>query len=243
MKLIKLDAIDSTNDFLKELTVNQVVEDFTIVSANNQMKGRGQMGSEWIVESGKNLTMSILIKDLLLDINAIYNLNVAVALGVLKALEFYKIPKLSIKWPNDILADNKKIGGILIENSIKSNGEIFSIVGIGLNVNQTNFDKLPKASSLINITSSFFDKEELLYKIVECIRFNTVKVLNGDSWRLWETYNKRLFKKGVPTLFQNEKGDNFMGIIQQVLKSGKLQVLLEDNSIKTFGIKEIRMFY
>lgn len=243
MELIKLDAIGSTNDFLKELTTNQIVENFTTVSAENQTNGRGQMGSKWVVESGKNLTMSILIKDLLLEVSTVYTLNVAVALAVIVVLESYKIPKLSIKWPNDILADSKKIGGILIENSIKSDGEIFSIVGIGLNVNQINFDKFPKASSLRVITECFFEKEELLYKIVEAICFNTVKILNGYSEELWEIYNNKLFKKGIPTLFQNESGHRFMGIIQQVLKTGELEVLLEDDCIQTFGIKEIKMFY
>lgn len=243
MKLIKLDAIDSTNDYLKELAASQIVENFTIISAKNQTRGKGQMGSEWISEPGKNLTISVLIKDLLLNIEAIYSLNVAVAIGVMEALEFYKIPNLSIKWPNDILADAKKIGGILIENSIKSDGEIFSIVGIGINVNQTNFDKLPKASSLAVIKSVVIDKEKLLLKIVDCIRFNVVKVLNGHSEKLWEVYNTKLFRKGIPMPFQDRNNCQFMGIIQRVLKTGELEILLEDESLKTFGIKEIQMLY
>ena len=84
MKLIKLDAIDSTNEFLKALSNKENLENFTVVTAENQTKGKGQMGSEWSSEVGKNLIMSILIKDYLFDINQIFNLNIAVSLAVLK---------------------------------------------------------------------------------------------------------------------------------------------------------------
>ena len=243
MKLIKLDAIDSTNDFLKGLAGNQITENYTVVTAENQTKGKGQMGAKWVSEFGKNLIMSMLIKDLLLDVGQIYNLNVAVSLGVISALENFAIPKLSIKWPNDIMSDNKKVGGILIENSIKTNGEIISIVGIGLNVNQINFDELPKASSLSVIMKVDFDKEEILFKIVENIKMNAAKLMNDQSEDLWMNYNHKLFKKGVPMPFKNRKGDKFMGIIQDVNHSGRLQILLEDDSIATFGIKDIQMLY
>ncbi|MET0760125.1 MAG: biotin--[acetyl-CoA-carboxylase] ligase [Flavobacterium sp.] len=243
MKLIKLDAIDSTNDFLKSLAGSQIVENYTVVTAENQIKGKGQMGAKWVSETGKNLIMSILIKDLLLDVNQIYNLNVAVSLSVISALENFAIPKLSIKWPNDIMSDNKKIGGILIENSIKTNGEIISIVGIGLNVNQINFDELPKASSLSVIMGTNFDKEEVLFKIVENLKINVAKLLNNQSEKLWRDYNFNLFKKGIPMPFESQNGDKFMGIIQDVNDFGRLQILLEDDSIVTFGVKEIQMLY
>ena len=243
MQLIKLDAIDSTNDFLKSLSGSQIVENFTVVTAEDQTKGKGQMGAKWVSETGKNLIMSILIKDLLLDIYQIYNLNVAVSLGVISALEKFDIPNLSIKWPNDIMSASKKIGGILIENSIKTNGEIISIVGLGLNVNQINFEDLPKASSLAVITKTNFDKEAILFEIVENIKRNVSQLMNQQSDGLWMDYNSRLFKKGVPMPFEDQKGQQFMGIIQDVNRFGRLQILLEDDSIATFDIKEIVMLY
>ncbi|HLF52723.1 biotin--[acetyl-CoA-carboxylase] ligase [Flavobacterium sp.] len=243
MKLIKLDAIDSTNDFLKSLAGSQIVENFTVVTAEKQTKGKGQMGAKWVSETGKNLIMSVLIRDLLLDVNQIYNLNVAVSLSVISSLENFAIPKLSIKWPNDIMSDNKKIGGILIENSIKTNGEIISIVGIGLNINQINFDELPKASSLSVIMGKDFDKEDVLFKIIKNLKINAAKLLNNQSEKLWSDYNFNLFKKGIPMPFENQNGDKFMGIIQDVNDFGRLQIALEDDSIVTFGVKEIQMLY
>jgi BirA family transcriptional regulator, biotin operon repressor / biotin---[acetyl-CoA-carboxylase] ligase len=243
MKVIKLDAIDSTNDFLKSLASNQIVDNLTVVTAENQTKGKGQMGSKWTSEISKNLIMSVLIKDSLSDIRQIYNLNIAVSISIITALKKFKIPTLSIKWPNDILSDNKKIGGILIENSIKSSQEIVSIVGIGLNVNQTNFENLPKASSMCIIMGKEFDRNLILESLFSFLEKSIEKIKTNDIDSLWKEYNSLLFKKGKPTLFENAQEEQFMGIIDSVDLDGKLNVLLEDDTIKTFGIKEIKMLY
>lgn len=242
MPLIKLDATSSTNDFLKDLAAAQETENFTVVTAEKQTNGRGQMGAQWVSEKGKNLIMSILINDALSGITQIYNLNVAVALAVIVALEDHAIPQLGIKWPNDIMSGKKKIGGILIENTIRSNGEIVSIAGIGLNVNQTDFADLPKASSLRAIMQRDFDRDGLLAEITANIRSN-VEMLKDDSESLWNGYISKLFKKGIPMPFEDNDGNRFMGIIQNVDQSGKLELLLADDSIKSFGIKEIQMLY
>src|SRR4051812_14072234 len=115
MKLIKLDAIDSTNDFLKSLSSQDELENFTVVTAENQTKGKGQMGAKWQSESGKNLIMSVLVKDFLFDNEQVFNLSIIVATSVIEVLKTFDIPELSIKWPNDIMSYTKKIGGILIE--------------------------------------------------------------------------------------------------------------------------------
>ncbi|HJY13398.1 MAG TPA: biotin--[acetyl-CoA-carboxylase] ligase, partial [Flavobacterium sp.] len=178
MKLIKLDAIDSTNDFLKALSSRDELDNFTVVTAENQTKGKGQMGAKWESESGKNLIMSALVRDFLFDNEQVFNLSLIVSLSVIEALTSLNIPDLSIKWPNDIMSYNKKIGGILIENTIKSDGRIVSVVGLGLNVNQTNFDELPNASSLAVICKAEFDKDSLPFLIIEKMK---------QSIELWKT--------------------------------------------------------
>lgn len=242
MNIIKLSAINSTNDYLKGLTATQFVENFTIVVTENQTGGRGQMGAKWDVEPGKNLTFSVLIKDLLLGINEIFNLNAAVAVSVIEGLESFNISNLSIKWPNDILAGNKKIGGILIENSIKNNGEIFSVVGIGLNVNQKDFDGLPKASSLSIITGVEHDKDAVMAGIVGNLKRNVAAVLNKDTSLIWNKYHNKLYKIGMPMPFEKEN-QKFMGIIRGVSKCGTLEVQLADDSIASFSIKEVQLLY
>lgn len=242
MKVIKLDAIDSTNDFLKRLLLAQSVENYIVVIAKNQTKGKGQMGSTWDSEADKNLIMSMLVKDFLKDINHIFDLSIIISLSIIDSLELLEIPKLSIKWPNDIMSDTKKIGGILIENSIKSNGSISSVVGLGLNVNQTDFIFLPKASSLALVCNRSFNIDELLFLIVENIKNNIIK-WDGNSNLMREKYINLLFRKGGPMPFQNSLKQNFMGVIIGVSQIGKLQILLENDSISEFDIKEIQLLY
>jgi BirA family biotin operon repressor/biotin-[acetyl-CoA-carboxylase] ligase len=186
--------------------------------------------------------MSVLIKDFVTDINQIFDINIVVSISVMKVLQDLNIPELSIKWPNDIMSYSKKIGGILIENSIKSDGSIDSIVGLGLNVNQMNFENLPKASSLAVICNASFDKENILLKIIEKLEQN-IQNWNQKSHLLWSEYTNTLFKKGIPMPFSVVNQKNFMGIIQGVSSIGKLEILLEDDSVSEFDIKEIQMLY
>lgn len=242
MKIIKLDAIDSTNDFLKGISSLDETINYTVVTAESQTKGKGQMGQKWESEEGKNLIMSVLIKDDFFDITQLFHLNVVFALSVIEVLESFRIPELYIKWPNDIMSYSKKIGGILIENSIKSDGEVVSILGLGLNVNQTNFSELPKASSLALVSGVEFDKELILQLLVDKLK---QKIFNWkvNKQAYWEDYTQKLFKKGVPMPFSAENGIHFMGIIQGVTPFGKLEVLLEDDNVGEYDIKEIQMLY
>lgn len=246
MKLIKLDAIDSTNDFLKALASQDELDNFTVVTAENQTKGKGQMGAKWQSESGKNLIMSVLVKDFVFDNEQVFNLNIIISLSVIEVLKSLNIPDLSIKWPNDIMSYTKKIGGILIENTIKSDGRIVSVVGFGLNVNQTNFDGLPNASSLAVISGNTFDKDSFPPMVVKGVN-EKIRLWESNSDVFWKEYFNSLFRKGVPMPFKNlhpkSSGENFMGIIQGVSNIGKLQVLLEDDSVAEFDIKEIQMLY
>jgi len=243
MNIIKLDATPSTNDYLKALLSRQIVENFTVVCAENQTDGRGQMGAKWNSELGKNLTFSVLVKDLLLEVSSIFHLNIVVAVSIAEALQLLKIPNLAIKWPNDILADSKKISGILIENSIKNDGEIFSIVGIGLNVNQSVFENLPKAGSLFSVTGKVFDKEMVLHLILKKLQQNLALLRAGETVVFWNNYEQYLFKKGVPMPFEDNNGTRFMGIILGVSALGKLKVQLENDTVREFAIKEVSLLF
>ncbi|WJS92936.1 biotin--[acetyl-CoA-carboxylase] ligase [Flavobacterium johnsoniae] len=242
MKLIKLDAIDSTNDFLKALSSQDELENFTTVTAENQTKGKGQVGGVWKTEAGKNLTMSVLVKDFLFNNEEVFNLSLLVSLSVAEVLKSLNIPNICIKWPNDILSYNKKLVGILIENTLKSDGRIVSVVGIGINVNQTDFSELPTASSISVISGKPFDKEKLAVLIVEKLK-EKVQLWKTSSEKFWNDYLNLLFKKGIPTAFRDTNNQDFMGIIQGVSPIGKLQVLLENDSVAEFEIKEVKMLY
>ncbi len=242
MPLIKLDATDSTNDYLKLLSKDSDLDNYTIVMANEQTKGKGQMGSYWFSEKGKNLTMSILLKELLLKSENIFDLNIAIAVAVLTFLKNNQIPNISIKWPNDILSDSKKVAGILIENSIKADGSFNSVVGIGLNLNQTNFEGLPQASSLRCITGEIYNPEKIAILLGDVIK-ETVQILIQDPKSLWDVYHQNLYKINYPSAFEDKKGSRFMGIIKKISQEGKLVVVLEDDSTVLYEVKEIKMLY
>jgi len=243
MKIIKLNAIDSTNTFLKQLSTTETVENFTVVVAENQTNGKGQRGSEWIIESGKNLTFSVLYaKKLNLQTN-FFTLNIVTALSVLEALQQVGTSKFKIKWPNDILAGNKKIAGILIENSIKSQTELQSIIGIGINVNQENFENLPQASSLYILEQKIIDKDLLLTNVVNLLKKNLEQLNLNSEAHFWDKYHKHLFKRNVVSAFEDTSGNRFVGKIIKVTLDGKLKVQLENDMEIDFDVKEIKMLY
>jgi BirA family biotin operon repressor/biotin-[acetyl-CoA-carboxylase] ligase len=242
MIIIKLNATNSTNDYLKNLMRKQFVDNFTIVVTNNQEKGRGQRDAEWHSEAGKNLTFSVLVRDLIMNPTDLFTLNIAVALSVFETLNQLTSKKCAVKWPNDIMADNKKIAGILIENAIQQNGEIYSVIGIGLNVNQINFNSINNVTSLKLLENLDFNLDNVLNSLLENLKQN-ISLVRNKSDLLWKKYLENLFKKEIPTTFEDENQQKFMGIIKGVSSVGQLQVLLEDDSIKNYGVKEIKMLY
>jgi len=243
MRIIKLSAIGSTNTFLREIRNAEPMEDYTVVVAEHQTKGRGQMGTNWQDQDGKNLTCSV-FKDVSF-INLDYNFYICmvVSLSVISVLKDLKIPKTHIKWPNDILAENKKVCGILIENVIKNNNLSASIIGIGLNINQTEFNQLPNASSLVQITGKHFLVEDILNQLLEALKLNFKRLENKDFEGLKKNYEDQLFRKNKPSTFKDPTGNLFSGYIKGVTNSGKLKVLLEDDLVKEFDLKEIQLLY
>jgi BirA family biotin operon repressor/biotin-[acetyl-CoA-carboxylase] ligase len=240
MHIIKLDTINSTNDFLKQYAIEKLPQNFTVVVAKNQTKGRGQMGETWQSEYGKNLTFSVLVRDLLIARPDVFILNKAVALAVLYTLEKFKISNLAIKWPNDILSENKKLVGILIENTFKTNENIQSIIGIGINVNQTVFVHLPQATSMAIIKAKTFDLDEVLNvflnelsAVVNLIKFDQIQLIK-------EKYDKYLFHKDKLSVFEDKHNQRFMGIIRQVNDDGQIIIEKENEIFEAYGFKEVK---
>jgi len=239
MSIIKLSATDSTNSYLKELSLEQTLDDFTVVSTELQLKGRGQMGSKWVSDKGKNLTISILKKLENFDVQNQFNLNCIVSLAIYDVLLEIKAPNLYVKWPNDILSVDKKICGILIENILKGRFIQAAIIGIGLNVNQTNFGTLEKVSSLGLLLEQKLEPHNLIEPIRSRLKF----YFSISSQELREKYHKILFRKDIPSTFMNTKNEKFMGIIMGVDTEGKLIVEHKDGLQKKYGLKEIKLLY
>ena len=240
MKIVKLNAINSTNTYLKQLAKDVEIGDWTVVTAEFQTLGRGQVQTKWESKHGKNLLCSILIKFENLEIDNQFYLNCAISLGIYNALKKYKLPELKIKWPNDIMSDNKKLGGILIENSLKNKKIYKSVVGFGLNINQYKFpDYLPSVISMKQILKTDFDRDTILKELVASIK-KQVELLNQFEFELLhKKYEEVLYKKNVPYIFKS-KNQKFLGEIISVNKNGKLKVKIDNNYVKTFAFKEIK---
>ena len=242
MQIIKLNAIDSTNNYLKQLLIDTALEDFYVVTTNHQTKGRGQMGAEWVSEKDKNLTFSVLKKVPSVNLSRQFLLSILVSLSIVKTLEQYKLPKLAIKWPNDILSDHHKVSGILIENLIKSNKIDCSVIGIGINVNQELFKGLPKVSSMKTILGTPIDKDELLRKLIKNIQIYFDLYAKKGEDVLNAEYESYLFRKDKPPTFKLPDHSLFTGIIKGVTDTGKLRVQMED-ATKEFDLKELKLLY
>jgi BirA family biotin operon repressor/biotin-[acetyl-CoA-carboxylase] ligase len=243
MQIIKLDATESTNTYLKELSAKKELQDFTIITTENQTLGRGQLNSKWESENGKNLAISVLKNNIDISIDRLYLMNVCVSLSILDSLNQLNIPNLKVKWPNDILSGNFKIGGILIENIISGSKIKRSIIGFGLNVNQTEFKNAPNASSLKTIMGHNFNLDSVFYTIIENLHQQLSRPILTFENELYKKYHSQLFKIGVKSTFIIKKEELIEGVIEGVSKNGKLKVQIENGSLQEFGLKEIQLQY
>ena len=165
-KLIHLSEIDSTNEFILSLKNSNFFKEGLVVSADFQQKGRGYLSNNWESEVKKNLLISILLEPKLQLISQ-FKINQLISMSILDLLKSYSI-EAKIKWPNDILVKKSKVAGILIQNIVVSNSITYSIAGIGININQNNFQSYsPKADSLSSIIGKKLNinkvKDDLLY--------------------------------------------------------------------------------
>jgi len=243
MEIIKLNATNSTNTYLKNLLKEKQVKDLSCIWALSQTQGRGQQGAKWISEPGKNLTFSVLKKFENLPSEYHFLLNMEVSLAIFRALKKLYIPDLALKWANDILSSKKKICGILIENTLHKEQISSSIIGIGLNVNQVFFNDLPNVSSLQKIMGHPFDLEEVLLLICQELEVSLKSLSPTRFETVLDEYHTHLFRKDKPSTFEYPNGERFMGYIRGVSHNGQLQVEQEDALMSSFSLKEIKLLY
>ncbi len=243
MKIIKLHAIDSTNTYLKQLAKNSQLEEETVVVAAHQFSGRGQMGNGWISKEGESLTFSIFKRFGALSVERQFMVSMGVSMAVYEALSTLNVPRISIKWPNDIMSANKKIGGILIENVLEGSNLKYSVIGIGLNVNEASFQNLPQASSLKLETGITFILEEVLALLLKSISKHLEMLNVATPSSLKQRYESVLFRKGMISVFEFAEGTRFNGIIIGVTDLGELLVETQSNGLQKFQLKEVKLIY
>ncbi|MBC8156211.1 MAG: biotin--[acetyl-CoA-carboxylase] ligase [Bacteroidetes bacterium] len=242
-KVQYLPSCHSTNDEAADLIANALVEEGIVVVTDHQTAGRGQRGNQWDAEPGQNLTFSLVVRPVFLAAAEQFWLNMAVSLGIIDALEPLAGAELHIKWPNDIYIDNQKLGGLLIENTVQGYTLAWSVIGIGLNVNQTTFAH-PAATSL---QARFplptgYDLRELLTTILESIERRYLQLrtggrASGNRDTIRASYLQRLFRYQEEHFFRAE-GTLFKGIIIGVDDTGRLAIQAKAG-VRYFGFKEV----
>ena len=232
--IIELSSVDSTNNYLIDLSQNISLVEGTVVVAKEQTAGKGQRNNRWSSEAGKSLCISILLKPKL-DVSQQFLFNKFIALSLCQALNNYSL-KTKIKWPNDILIDSKKVAGILVENSIRGSKIEKSVVGIGVNINN-NISQLPSATSLADCLNTIPSVSELLELICKKIEKNYF-LLKQKPLMINELYHQNLFQKGGVQKF-SKNGESFDGIINSVNENG--QLLVEVNGrLEFYNMGEIK---
>jgi BirA family transcriptional regulator, biotin operon repressor / biotin---[acetyl-CoA-carboxylase] ligase len=236
-RLIFMPECHSTNDVLLLLCQNEPAPEGTIIITANQTAGRGQRGNRWETEPGKNLTFSLLLKPGFLDIRKQFFLNILFSLGIRDYLTKSATSKVQIKWPNDIMLEEKKIGGVLIENQLIGTSINNTVVGIGLNINQQEFS-ITTATSLRVDAGHDFDLNEALERLLKDleVRYLQLRALKEDV--LLRDYLEHLYMKDRPFRFGDRDGD-FEGVIRGIDSIGRLLVE-KHGHINSYDLKEIR---
>ena len=237
MHIIKLDAIDSTNDHLRQLILESKLATPTVVWSLFQKKGKGQRGQVWSSQAGENLMFSLYIPNLTIAANQIFSINKIVSVCLADWFLSLQIPNVYVKWPNDILSGDKKLAGILLESSVQKSTAKSIIIGVGINVNQVQFPKLPNATSMRLQTEKIYDLEALLFPLL-------TKLLERLTlpWKDCNTaYQKSLYGLGQSKLFVSNKQE-FQGVIRSVTSDGKL-VLETKTGEQLFEVKELQFVH
>ena len=175
--------------------------------------------------------------------NKISSITYAVSLGLENAFKKYKIPNITIKWPNDIMSRSKKMAGILIENQIKQGNVVSSVIGLGINVNEKKFKSLPQATSMLLATGNKFDLNEVLQLVIDEILIQLNKLDKGEHANLKIKYETSLFRKDIISVFEVPDGYRFNGKIKGVNEIGKIVIENENEISNSYQLKEIKMLF
>ncbi len=235
-QLYKLPNCESTNTEAHKLLVKNIATEGCTVITDKQTKGRGQRGNLWEAEPGKNITLSVILSPSFLSVRHQFYLNIAVSLGVLDLLHELGVSRAKVKWPNDLYFEDKKLGGILIENTINSQSIQHSIVGIGLNINQQFFSH-PAATSVSQILEREFALDSVSMRLLELLEKRYLSLRSARNDVLKFDYLKALYRYQEPRQFV-VNGENVAGSIVGVEESGRLAVEIAGR-MGYFNFKEI----
>lgn len=245
--MLFLPDVESTNTYAMSLLRNVNILDGTLVYTDNQTHGKGQRGAGWQSDAASNITCSIILKTTFLLAENSFYLSKITALAVYDLLTEIFNPSqydIKIKWPNDIFINKKKIAGILIENVYHQSALGFSVIGVGININQTIFKGLENlATSFKQLTGNTFNRNEVLNSLCRFLE-KWYLILKGEKLsRIDAAYHEKLWGWNSLFRFSDSANRTFEAVIMEVAVDGKIHLKMKDNTIKDFDVKELKFLY
>jgi BirA family biotin operon repressor/biotin-[acetyl-CoA-carboxylase] ligase len=244
-QIIHIEETASTNRYLQDYLQKKRLPEGSAVVAGYQTAGRGQAGNAWESAPGKNLTFSLVVYPETIPANEQFVLSQLTSLAVAETLQSYT-GGISVKWPNDIYWMDKKICGILIENTLMGEFLQTSVIGVGLNLNQTEFTShAPNPISLHQITGKEYNKEEVLHNLLQRFYRYYLQALGGETEGIRQAYKESLYRKdGYHAYCESLNPTHpFDARILGVEPSGHLQLHLQSGETRRYAFKEIRFLY
>ena len=237
--VMRLKEVDSTNNYLKNLILDRSPEEGSLVIADFQTAGRGQMGNGWFSDSGKNLLLSMVVYPEMLPANEQFIISRIASLAVKNCLDQF-VDDIRIKWPNDIYWKDKKIAGMLIENDVQGRYIQNSVIGIGININQQSFpEDLPNPVSLRQITGTDNDIDNIADIFVREFFLLYREFQDGKTAQIEDEYMLDLYRVNDYYWFKDESG-NFKAKIKEVLPSGHLMLeTMTEGDVRQYAFKEV----
>jgi BirA family transcriptional regulator, biotin operon repressor / biotin---[acetyl-CoA-carboxylase] ligase len=216
-------AIDSTNNYAMGLAREGMAQHGTTVFAHHQTRGKGQRDKEWLSAKGQNIAMSVLLEPQNLNPAQPFLLSMSVANATRQLCSNYALDGVKIKWPNDVYWRDRKAAGILIENVWQGSNWKFAVVGIGININQTDFgDLADRAVSLKQITGKEFAPVELAKDLCRVLQEHYQQMIERPDATIQE-YKNHLYK--INETVRLKKGNKiFDAVVKDVTLNGELIV-------------------
>lgn len=237
-KTIYIEETTSTNSYIKDMISQGNISEITTVYTGFQTAGRGQRGNTWESEKGANLTFSVYFEPVFVPAREQFVISELASLAVKELLDKY-CDDIKIKWPNDVYHKDKKICGMLIENSLNGKEIAYSIAGIGININQERFvSDAPNPISLRNITGEKYDTDSIMQDFVKIFKGKYMRLKNGEKKEIHAEYLNALYRKNEMARYKDARGE-FTGEITDVKPEGQLVVTDENGATNNYEFKEV----
>jgi len=239
---IRLNRVNSTNKYATDMIAKSKPIEGTVISASFQYEGRGQIGRFWESEAGKNISCSTILLPTFLEASQQFQLNIAVSLAVHDFVDhFIDSEEVRIKWPNDIYVGDKKIAGILIQNTLLGKTISTSVWGTGININQVLFSEdVPNPTSLALENMKDMEIDTCMLWLFRFLTKRYLQLKAGHLESMRSEYHELLYRRDVWAGFMDSEDNRWTGKIIKVDDLGRLVILNTDEEEKVFGFREIR---